>query len=126
MVTQTEKDCNIRFPYNFFLFLCKKSELNSLARLFFMQAQKLHLTNYPNEYNLRVELFKRIKICGRKGVMQMRRCEVCFAPLPEWAEAYLWPCAHGGLTVCADCFDALVSGLSRRELAQRLCAEVQP
>ena len=50
----------------------------------------------------------------------MRRCEVCFAPLPEWAEAYLWPCAHGGLTVCADCFDALVSGLSRRELAQRL------
>lgn len=43
----------------------------------------------------------------------MRRCEVCFAPLPEWAEAYLWPCAHGGLTVCADCFDALVSGLSR-------------
>ena len=29
---------------------------------------------------------------------------------------------HGGLTVCADCFDALVSGLSRRELAQRLCA----
>lgn len=52
----------------------------------------------------------------------MRRCEVCFAPLPEWAEAYLWPCAHGGLTVCADCFDALVGGLSRRELAQRLCA----
>lgn len=87
-----------------------------------MQAQKIFLTNYPNEYNLRVKLFKRIKICGRKGVMQMRRCEVCFAPLPEWAEAYLWPCAHGGLTVCADCFDALVSGLSRRELAQRLCA----
>ena len=56
----------------------------------------------------------------------MRRCEVCFAPLPEWEEAYLWPCAHGGLTVCADCFDALVGGLSRRELAQRLCAEVQP
>ena len=53
--------------------------------------------------------------------MQMRRCEVCFAPLPEWAEAYLWPCAHGGLTVCADCFDALVGSLSRRELAQRLC-----
>ena len=47
---------------------------------------------------------------------------MCFAPLPEWAEAYLWPCAHGGLTVCADCFDALVSGLSRRELAQRLGA----
>ena len=68
------------------------------------------------------KLFKRIKIRNRKGVMQMRRCEVCFAPLPEWAEAYLWPCAHGGLTVCADCFDALVSGLSRRELAQRLCA----
>lgn len=87
-----------------------------------MQAQKLHLTNYPNEYNLREKLFKRIKIRNRKGVMQMRRCEVCFAPLPEWAEAYLWPCAHGGLTVCADCFDALVSGLSRRELAQRLCA----
>ena len=87
-----------------------------------MQVQKLHLTNYPNEYNLRQKLFKRIKICSRKGVMQMRRCEVCFAPLPEWAEAYLWPCAHGGLTVCADCFDALVSGLSRRELAQRLCA----
>ena len=43
----------------------------------------------------------------------MRRCEVCFAPLPEWAEAYLWPCAHGGLTVCADCFDALGGGLSR-------------
>ncbi len=58
--------------------------------------------------------------------MWMRRCEVCFAPLPEWAEAYLWPCARGGLTVCADCFDALVSGLSRRELAQRLSAEVQP
>ena len=87
-----------------------------------MQVQKLHLTNYPNEYNLRQKLFKRIKNCGRKEVMQMRRCEVCFAPLPEWAEAYLWPCAHGGLTVCADCFDALVSGLSRRELAQRLCA----
>ena len=87
-----------------------------------MQVQKLCLTNYPNEYNLRQKLFKRIKICNRKGVMQMRRCEVCFAPLPEWAEAYLWPCAHGGLTVCADCFDALVSGLSRRELAQRLCA----
>lgn len=87
-----------------------------------MQVQKLCLTNYPNEYNLRQKLFKRIKICSRKGVMQMRRCEVCFAPLPEWAEAYLWPCAHGGLTVCADCFDALVSGLSRRELAQRLCA----
>ena len=91
-----------------------------------MQAQKLRLTNYPNEYNLMAKLFKRIKIRNRKGVMQMRRCEVCFAPLPEWAEAYLWPCAHGGLTVCADCFDALVSGLSRRELAQRLCAEVQP
>ena len=87
-----------------------------------MQVQKLCLTNYPNEYNLRRKLFKRIKIRNRKGVMQMRRCEVCFAPLPEWAEAYLWPCAHGGLTVCADCFDALVSGLSRRELAQRLCA----
>ena len=87
-----------------------------------MQVQKLRLTNYPNEYNLRKKLFKRIKIRNRKGVMQMRRCEVCFAPLPEWAEAYLWPCAHGGLTVCADCFDALVSGLSRRELAQRLCA----
>ena len=87
-----------------------------------MQVQKLCLTNYPNEYNLRQKLFKRIRICSRKGVMQMRRCEVCFAPLPEWAEAYLWPCAHGGLTVCADCFDALVSGLSRRELAQRLCA----
>jgi len=87
-----------------------------------MQVQKIHLTNYPNEYNLRQKLFKRIKICSWKGVMQMRRCEVCFAPLPEWAEAYLWPCAHGGLTVCADCFDALVSGLSRRELAQRLCA----
>ena len=87
-----------------------------------MQVQKLCLTNYPNEYNLRQKLFKRIKIRNRKGVMQMRRCEVCFAPLPEWAEAYLWPCAHGGLTVCADCFDALVSGLSRRELAQRLCA----
>lgn len=56
----------------------------------------------------------------------MRRCEVCLAPLPEWAEAYLWPRARGGLTVCADCFDALVSGLSRRELAQRLSAEVQP
>ena len=87
-----------------------------------MQVQKLYLTNYPNEYNLRQKLFKRIKNCSRKGVMQMRRCEVCFAPLPEWAEAYLWPCARGGLTVCADCFDALVSGLSRRELAQRLCA----
>ena len=87
-----------------------------------MQVQKFYLTNYPNEYNLRQKLFKRIKIRNRKGVMQMRRCEVCFAPLPEWAEAYLWPCAHGGLTVCADCFDALVSGLSRRELAQRLCA----
>ena len=87
-----------------------------------MQVQKLRLTNYPNKYNLRQKLFKRIKIRNRKGVMQMRRCEVCFAPLPEWAEAYLWPCAHGGLTVCADCFDALVSGLSRRELAQRLCA----
>ena len=87
-----------------------------------MQVQKLCLTNYPNEYNLRQKLFKRIKICSRKGVMQMRRCEVCFAPLPEWAEAYLWPCAHGGLTVCADCFDALVGSLSRRELAQRLCA----
>ncbi len=56
----------------------------------------------------------------------MRRCEVCFAPLPAWEDAYLWPCAHGGLTVCADCFDTLVGGLSRRELAQRLSAEVQP
>ena len=44
----------------------------------------------------------------------MRRCEVCFAPLPAWEDAYLWPCAHGGLTVCADCFDTLVGGLSRR------------
>lgn len=52
----------------------------------------------------------------------MRRCEVCFAPLPSWAEAYLWPCVCGGLTVCADCFDTLVSGLSRRELAARLGA----
>lgn len=92
----------------------------------FMQVQKYCLTNYPNEYNLRKKLFKRIKNRNRKGVMQMRRCEVCLAPLPEWAEAYLWPCARGGLTVCADCFDALVSGLSRRELAQRLSAEVQP
>lgn len=92
----------------------------------FMQVQKYCLTNYPNEYNIRQKLFKRIKIRNRKGVIQMRRCEVCFAPLPEWAEAYLWPCARGGLTVCADCFDALVSGLSRRELAQRLNAEVQP
>ena len=50
----------------------------------------------------------------------MRRCEVCLAPLPEWAEAYLWPCLRGGLTVCADCFDALVGGLPRQELAQRL------
>ena len=47
-------------------------------------------------------------------------------PLPAWEDAYLWPCAHGGLTVCADCFDTLVGGLSRRELAQRLSAEVQP
>lgn len=52
----------------------------------------------------------------------MRRCEVCFAPLPAWEDAYLWPCAHGGLTVCADCFDTLVGGLSRRELAARLSA----
>lgn len=28
----------------------------------------------------------------------------------------------GGLTVCADCFDTLVGGLSRRELAARLSA----
>ena len=56
----------------------------------------------------------------------MRRCEVCFAPLPEWAEAYLWPCMRGGLTVCADCFDALVGGLPRQELAQRLGAGAQP
>ena len=92
-----------------------------------MQVQKYHLTNYPNEYNLREILFKCIKNSQpERGGMQMRRCEVCFAPLPEWAEAYLWPCARGGLTVCADCFDALVSGLSRRELAQRLSAEVQP
>lgn len=92
----------------------------------FMQVQKYCLTNYPNEYNLRAILFKCIIIFDGKGVMPMRRCEVCLAPLPEWAEAYLWPCARGGLTVCADCFDALVSGLSRRELAQRLSAEVQP
>ena len=52
----------------------------------------------------------------------MRRCEVCFAPLPAWEDAYLWPCAHGGLTVCAYCFDTLVGGLSRRELAARLSA----
>ena len=52
----------------------------------------------------------------------MRRCEVCFAPLPPWAEAYLWPCVRGGLTVCADCFDTLVGSLSRRELAARLGA----
>lgn len=52
----------------------------------------------------------------------MRRCEVCFAPLPSWEEAYLWPCVRGGLTVCADCFDTLVGGLSRRELAARLRA----
>ena len=45
-----------------------------------------------------------------------------FAPLPSWAEAYLWPCVRGGLTVCADCFDTLVNGLSRRELAARLGA----
>ena len=50
----------------------------------------------------------------------MRRCEVCFAPLPSWDEAYRWPCVRGGLTVCADCFDTLVGGLSRRELAARL------
>lgn len=56
----------------------------------------------------------------------MRRCEVCFAPLPPWAEAYLWPCVRGGLTVCADCFDALVGGLPRQELAQRLGAGAQP
>ena len=43
----------------------------------------------------------------------MRRCEVCFAPLPAWEDAYLWPGAHGGLTV---------GGLSRRELAARLSA----
>jgi len=42
----------------------------------------------------------------------MRRCEVCFAPLPAWEDAYLWP----------DCFDTLVGGLSRRELAARLSA----
>ncbi len=52
----------------------------------------------------------------------MRRCEVCFAPLPSWEEAYRWPCVRGGLTVCADCFDTLVGGLSRRELAARLRA----
>ena len=52
----------------------------------------------------------------------MRRCEVCFAPLPSWDEAYLWPCVRGGLTVCADCFDTLVGSLSRRELAARLGA----
>ena len=56
----------------------------------------------------------------------MRRCEVCFAPLPSWEEAYLWPCMRGGLTVCADCFDALVGGLPRQELAQRLGAGAQP
>lgn len=56
----------------------------------------------------------------------MRRCEVCLAPLPEWAEAYLWPRMRGGLTVCADCFDALVGGLPRQELAQRLGAGARP
>ena len=55
----------------------------------------------------------------------MRRCEVCFAPLPAWEDAYLWPCAHGGLTVCADCFDTLVGGLSRRELAQQVLQVLQ-
>ena len=51
----------------------------------------------------------------------MRRCEVCFAPLPAWEDAYLWPCAHGGLTVCADCFDTLVGGLSRRVGGRIMC-----
>ena len=49
---------------NRFVFVKKTdalAELNSLSRLFFMQAQKLRLTNYPNEYNLRAKLFKRIK-----------------------------------------------------------------
>ena len=52
----------------------------------------------------------------------MRRCEVCFAPRPAGDEAHLSPGAHGGLTVCAECFDTRVGGLSRRELAARLSA----
>ena len=52
----------------------------------------------------------------------MRRCEVCFAPLPAWEDAYLWRGAPGGRTVCAAWFDTLVGGLSRRELAARLSA----
>lgn len=88
-----------------------------------MQVQKKRLTNYSNEYKLRAKVIQMHNkfAAGREG-MRMRRCEVCFAPLPAWEDAYLWPCAHGGLTVCADCFDTLVGGLSRRELAARLSA----
>ena len=88
-----------------------------------MQVQKNCLTNYSNEYKLRAKVIQMHNnfANGKEGT-QMRRCEVCFAPLPSWAEAYLWPCVRGGLTVCADCFDTLVGSLSRRELAARLGA----
>ena len=87
-----------------------------------MRTEKNCLTNYSNEYKLRPKVIQMHNNFTQKGGTRMRRCEVCFAPLPSWEEAYLWPCVRGGLTVCADCFDTLVGGLSRRELAARLRA----
>ena len=87
-----------------------------------MQVQKKHLTNYSNEYKLRAKVIQMHNNFAAGREECGCGCEVCFAPLPAWEDAYLWPCAHGGLTVCADCFDTLVGGLSRRELAARLSA----
>ena len=93
-------------------FPCKSWQF---AATIFMQVQKKYLTNYSNEYKLRAKV---IQMHNNFAVGR----EECGCGDARWEDAYLWPCAHGGLTVCADCFDTLVGGLSRRELAARLSA----
>lgn len=88
----------------------------------FMQAQKNCLTNYSNEYKLRSKVIQMHNNFTKERGNADAAMRGVFCAAAVVAEAYLWPCVRGGLTVCADCFDTLVSGLSRRELAARLGA----
>ena len=70
-----------------------------------------------------------------EGIMQMEenrragvrriRCAECGAAFDPWDEVYSWDFGGGGAAlVCEDCFDALMSELSRHERAELVGSRV--
>ncbi len=49
------------------------------------------------------------------------RCRECGEVIFSWEEAYRW---HDGGWVCGECFDGIVGGLDRMEIAQLMRCEV--